>query len=251
MNDSRVLIGPKNTRFNEIILLKDTGSTNKDVLQAAKDGAKEGLVIAAEHQNAGRGRQERTWVDEPGKSLLISVLFQQSIYKAQFMPFVAGLAILDFLYENTGFEVSLKWPNDVLYNNSKLAGILVESYNKGSTCNLAVGMGINLLEVNDLGSTSDRAISVEALTSKVFSITQAANMLLVSLEKYTQILEQDTQLIIEKYRQKCLTLNTNVRVQVLDQIIEGKAIDVADSGALLVESSGKVHTVLSGDAHFI
>ena len=103
-----------------------TRSTQDVVLRAAQDGADEGFCCLAGEQTSGRGRQGREWVAPPGAALLASVLLRRSASVAPGIPFAAGLALVDVLAADYGVTAGLKWPNDVLVDRRKLAGILGE-----------------------------------------------------------------------------------------------------------------------------
>jgi BirA family biotin operon repressor/biotin-[acetyl-CoA-carboxylase] ligase len=110
----------------------ETGSTNADLLAEARAGAPEGLVLVADHQRAGRGRQSRTWHDEPGNAMLLSALLRPALSFAPLVPLVAGLAVADAVGALVAGPnpVALKWPNDVIapgHDDRKLAGILAEA----------------------------------------------------------------------------------------------------------------------------
>src|ERR1700739_1166776 len=103
--------------YTSIGVVEQTGSTNADLLAAARSGAAAGTVLVAEEQTAGRGRLDRSWQSEPGASLTFSVLLRPSSVPVSgrgWLPLLAGVAAVSALRAQTGLEVSLKWPNDVL-----------------------------------------------------------------------------------------------------------------------------------------
>src|SRR5215468_10429170 len=106
-----------------------TGSTNADLLARALRGEPEGVVLAAEEQTAGRGRMGRTWVAPPYAALTFSLLTRPGVPPARrgWLPLLAGVAVATAVTELTGVEARLKWPNDVLVGEAKLAGILAEA----------------------------------------------------------------------------------------------------------------------------
>jgi len=129
--------------WTDIRVVEETGSTNADVLGEARRGAPEGLVLAAEAQTAGRGRLGRTWQSLPGAALTFSVLLRPtSVPQAGrgWVPLLAGVAVAGALRRAVGVDARLKWPNDVLVADAKLAGILAEQAGDA----IAVGIGINV-----------------------------------------------------------------------------------------------------------
>jgi BirA family biotin operon repressor/biotin-[acetyl-CoA-carboxylase] ligase len=133
--------------WTDLRVVAETGSTSSDVLALARAGAPEGLVIAAETQTAGRGRQGRTWRSVPGASLTFSALLRPRPVPPPargWVPLLAGVAVATAVRELTGIGTVLKWPNDVLVGESKLAGILAEQ-DGGADDAIVVGIGMNVL----------------------------------------------------------------------------------------------------------
>ncbi len=131
--------------WREIRVAAETGSTNADLLAEARAGAAEGLVLAAEAQTAGRGRLGRPWLCPPGAGLTFSVLLRpRGVPPARlgWLPLLAGVAIVAALAGAAGLDARLKWPNDVLAGEAKLAGILAEA--DGGA--VVVGAGVNIYQ---------------------------------------------------------------------------------------------------------
>jgi BirA family biotin operon repressor/biotin-[acetyl-CoA-carboxylase] ligase len=129
-------------------VVEATGSTNADLARAAADGAPEGTVLVAEHQQAGRGRLDRTWVSPPRAGLTVSVLLRPDVPAARrgWVPLLVGVALAEAVGEVTGVRTSLKWPNDLLAGDGrKLAGVLAESIaSPGGPGAVVVGVGLNV-----------------------------------------------------------------------------------------------------------
>jgi len=125
-------------------VVEETGSTNADLLAEAQAGAREGLVLVAEEQTAGRGRMGRRWISPPRRALTFSVLLRPAVPAGLlgWVPLLAGVAVASALEYTAGVDARLKWPNDVLVDGAKIAGILAERW--GSA--VVVGTGINVLQ---------------------------------------------------------------------------------------------------------
>ena len=134
--------------WTDLRVVGETGSTNEDLLKLAADGAPEGLVLAAEWQTAGRGRQGRVWQSGPTGALTFSVLLRPSAVPQPargWVPLLTGVAVAAAVGAVTGVGARLKWPNDVLAGGLKLAGILAEQSGDA----IVVGTGINVLGGGD------------------------------------------------------------------------------------------------------
>ena len=142
-----------------------TGSTNADLLAQAGGGAPEGSVLVAEAQTAGRGRMGRAWLSPPGAGLMFSVLLRPGEVppaRRGWVPLLTGVAIASAVRDLTGLDARLKWPNDVLVGDRKLAGILAEQ----SADAIVVGAGINV-------STRQAELPVETATSLALEVRHA------------------------------------------------------------------------------
>ncbi len=120
------------TRFDDVRHVRETGSTNVDVMALAQDGAPEGIVVVADHQTAGRGRAGRSWTAPPGVSLLCTLLLRPPARVAPLVTVALAVAASEAVEDVAGFSPGLKWPNDLVVDGAdgvtrKLAGILADA----------------------------------------------------------------------------------------------------------------------------
>src|ERR1700733_5245320 len=122
------------------------GSTNSYLLEQAADGAFEGLVAVADHQWAGRGRLDRRWESPPGSSLLTSILFRPTFDPSELHLCTAAVALAaaEACRRVAGVGAVIKWPNDLLVGDAKLAGVLAEVEFESTSCAVVVGLGLNV-----------------------------------------------------------------------------------------------------------
>ncbi|MDE0823645.1 MAG: biotin--[acetyl-CoA-carboxylase] ligase [Dehalococcoidia bacterium] len=146
-----------------LLYYPELSSTMDEAGKLGEGNAEEGAVVVAEVQNAGRGRQGRTWVSRPG-NLLVSVLFRPSLDALPFISIIGGIAAARAVRKVTGLEVRIKWPNDLLIDGRKIAGILAESAIAGDTVWYAVlGLGMNVsLDTDQTEEIAAFAISINA-----------------------------------------------------------------------------------------
>ena len=130
--------------WREVRVVAETGSTNADLLAKARSGAAEGLVLVAEAQTSGRGRMGRRWISPPRRALTFSVLLRPAVPAGLlgWVPLLAGVAVASALEQAAGVGARLKWPNDVLVDDAKIAGILAERWGNA----VVIGTGINVLQ---------------------------------------------------------------------------------------------------------
>ncbi|MCS6847309.1 MAG: biotin--[acetyl-CoA-carboxylase] ligase [Anaerolineae bacterium] len=223
-----------------------------DVCRAfAEQGADEGLVVLADAQTAGRGRAGRTWYSPHGQSLYLSILLRPDLHPRRigWLTMLGALAVTDAISQfsilNSRFK--LKWPNDVLLNGKKVAGVLVESSFTGDRLDYAVlGIGLNVNTRFD-DAPEDvrlRATSLcEALGQEVDRQAVLDWLLAAFSVRYATLPASP----VADYARQLDTLGKQVRLQAGDEIVEGKAARVEDDGALVVMTTAGERIVTFGD----
>ncbi len=231
----------------QIDRVAETGSTNLDLLEAARGGAPAGLVLVADRQHAGRGRLGRSWVSPPGATLLMSVLLRPIVAPNQLhlVTHAVGLASVDACAELSGFRPGLKWPNDLVVGDRKLAGILAESVvaASGTVEAVVVGIGLNLGWPD--GAPDDLAGIATTLAEASGRTIERDDLVAAILDHLARL---DPDEIMTRYRAELATIGREVRVELHDRLVEGRAVTVTDDGALVVRSTTGTEEVLhSGD----
>ncbi len=244
-------------RFDEVRHVAETGSTNADLLILAREGAPDGLVLSADHQTRGRGRLGRSWEAPSGSSLLVSVLFRPTLAVNELfhLTMAMGLAAIDACEAVTGLRPSLKWPNDLVVGTGgewrKLAGTLAESLVVGDRVDaVVVGLGMNVnWSVPPEGTIAESAVTLNHLTGAEVDRAALLTSLLGSLESRVAGLDDPDRRrgLRDAYRSDLATLARPVRVDLPDEVLEGVATDVSDTGSLLVDVEGAIRDVAVGD----
>lgn len=230
----------------------DLDSTNSTAKNLAKAGGAEGAVVIARTQSHGRGRFKRSW-ESPEGGLYLSLILRPSVPRqnTSLLSFVAALAVTKSI--NTyGVHATIKWPNDVRVNGRKIAGILLESEGEGSTITyVVVGIGINLaVDLKELSAEiQDKSTSLLNELHHPVDYHEFLKTFLMTFEHYYTIFqEQRYREIIDEWKANSDTLGKNVRVKTMTGILQGTAVDVDQSGFLLLwTASGETKKILSGD----
>lgn len=217
------------------------GSTNALVADRARAGAPEWLVVVTEHQTAGRGRLDRTWETPDRAALTFSTLVRPGRPSAEWpwLPLLTGVAAVTALREQ-GVPAGLKWPNDVLLGEAKLAGILTERIDTPVGPAAVVGLGLNVTqtraELPDALPPSTGATSIELATGAAPDRTELLVSLLTHLRReYDAWSVGGAAAVRGGYLDACVTLGREVRVALPgDRVLTGVAEDVDDAGRLVV-----------------
>ena len=242
--------------WREVMVVGETGSTNADLLAQAQAGAPQGAVLVAEAQTAGRGRMGRRWASPPRSALTFSVLLRPAGVPAGLLgwvPLMAGVAVAAALAETAALDARLKWPNDVLAGDAKLAGILAESRGEA----IVVGTGINVFQRRDElpvpTATSLRLAAPAAAAAGVRERLLAA--VLGGLARwYGAWLDQarpgdaDGCGLRAEYVRRCATVGREVTVMLPGrQTLSGTAAGVNPAGRLEVRTGSGLVRVSAGD----
>jgi BirA family biotin operon repressor/biotin-[acetyl-CoA-carboxylase] ligase len=219
-------------------------STNTRLAQRARNGARQGEVVYADFQSAGRGRLDREWVAPAGSSLLCSALLEPSAFGPPPQVFVlaAALSMCEVLERLTGARPRLKWPNDIMYGESKVAGLLAEAVGP----QVVVGLGLNLSAVDPAYSA---ATTVLKATGVSLSPTHVLEAYLEALTRRCELLAspQGVRTMIEEFATTLSTLGRWVRAELSNEVVHGRAIGVDENGALRIDTGNDVRVVSAGD----
>ena len=246
----------------EIRRFASIDSTNRYLLDEARAGAPEGVVAVADHQDAGRGRLGRAWSAPPGSSLLVSVLLRPPITPDRLMlvTMAAGVALAEAVEQVAGFPVALKWPNDLVVDDRKLAGLLAEADlgsgtgpgDQGNSRGIAivVGAGCNVQWERfptELEATGDglQPRSRPAGRPRRPRSTPTSPR----LARHYGTLDA----VAPAYRARLATVGRRVRVELAGgAALVGTAVGVDDAGRLRVEADdGTRHDLAAGDVHHL
>ncbi|BCY14960.1 biotin--[acetyl-CoA-carboxylase] ligase [Actinoplanes sp. L3-i22] len=260
---TRALVQP-GSLWSRIEVREETGSTNADAAEAARADAPEGLIVVAERQVAGRGRRDRQWLSPARAGLTLSVLLRPAAANPErdwpaaepgtfgWLPLLAGVALAGAVSRVAGVEATLKWPNDLLIEDRKCAGILAEMAGDA----IVVGIGLNvsthaeeLPETTGVPATSLRVAGAESLDRDPL-----LRALLRGLERWYGGWREaggDAEMcgLLGEYQRLCSTIGRQVRVLLPGGgELTGEAATVDRDGQLVIRTvDGAEHRVSAGD----
>ena len=230
---------------------RETDSTNLWIKRLAKEGASEGTLALAEFQSAGRGRLGRSWEVPEGTSVMMSILLRPK-FEPQYAPtltLVMGMAVAKAV-KNLGFDVSIKWPNDVVVSHKKICGILTEMGVRDGKIDYAViGVGINVNIKEFPEEMADKATSLYLEAGREFDRSQIPGLVMEAFEEYYEKFAATCDLSGLKEEYESILANYNQPVRVLaKEPYEGVARGITDGGELLVEKTdGTIVAVSAGE----
>jgi BirA family biotin operon repressor/biotin-[acetyl-CoA-carboxylase] ligase len=246
----------RGTRFSDVRIFDELDSTNTMLINEARAGASEGVVVVADHQTAGRGRLGRTWSAEPGTALLVSVLLRPPlpVEEGPVVLMAAGLAACDGVEAAAGFRPGLKWPNDLVVGDRKLAGLLAELPG-GDEPAVVVGIGINVAASAYPKELAEDATSCEEEAGRPVDRAELLVGFLTALDaRYSKVLGRaGRDATLAAYGADSATLGRRVRIELTTgPPLEGVARRLAGDGRLVVvDNAGIERLVSAGDVQHL
>lgn len=220
-------------------------STNSWLVEQARHGAPEGRAILAGFQEAGRGRLDRSWEAPASSAMLLSLLLRPASLKAaSWSTSAVALAVRAALARLCGVRPQLKWPNDLVVDDEKLGGLLAELVSDNPPA-VVVGVGVNLTtSPPELAATSVLATCGVTLWPRAL-----CDIVLEEVERRRDSLDSEKGLatLRDEYRRASATIGRSVRVTLLDETLVGEALDVDETGALVVDVDGEPRAFAAAD----
>ena len=235
------------------IILSDVNSTNNFAAKLIKDGVTgHGSVIMAENQSDGRGQHDSIWQSAPKLNLLLSIILlpkQMNIRNPIHINWFISISIIDFFLIK-GIKAEIKWPNDILVNGKKIAGILIENKYSGSKLrNSIVGIGVN---VNQMSFDSIVATSMKIEQDTDFVLEDLLEEFILCLKSKEEWLYSKNQEVLQiEYLNYLFGKGKRLKFKTNSGIIHGEITGVDSNGQLLVTSNGKTHAFQNKEIQFL
>lgn len=254
-NEVEIAAGLKTGLVGSVVHFHQTlASTNTAAFELGRGGCQDGAVVIVDSQTSGKGRIGRRWESPPGVNVYTSIILRPSISpgRAHHLTFVAAVAVADCAAQFIRRAPIVKWPNDVLIDARKLAGILLEMDSEPDRVNFVVmGIGINAnMKMDALpADVKNIATSFACVTGQAVDRTELVCALYSGIEKWYKIyLDKGFAPVLDAWRGYFASEGKPVRVKVFGRVIEGVCTGVDVDGALLIRrQDGAVERVVSGD----
>ena len=259
----------------QVVWYQDVASTNDLAAGLAEQGAREGCIVLANAQSAGRGRQGRTWASPAGAGLYVSIVLTPPVHAVPLLTIAAGVAVAEGIRSASGLEPCLKWPNDVHVGDRKVAGVLAEASSPSTDSNPAtaagrrrarrersqpvpgvryviLGVGINVLPAAYPPEIAAQATSLEGeLGRQVDRGLLLAACLCTFARRYSELQRGEASAVIDAWRTRAApTLGRAVRWAAAGTAWEGIAEDIDETGALVVRTPAGLVRLISGEVRW-
>lgn len=234
--------------------LREAESTNSVARIWADQGAVHGSLVFADHQTGGRGRHDRTWITSPGLNLTVSLALRPDFPASRYglITLAASLAVnATIQHLCAAVNTKIKWPNDLLVNNRKCCGMLLESVIAGDTREsyVILGIGLNVNEVEFPESIQQVATSLKLATGQQYEREFVLVELLNRLEEQLRVLDTEPERIVSAYQSCMAGLGNPLLVNDVHsgESFEGILMGVDSTGALLLKMNTQVQAFHAGE----
>ncbi len=240
--------------WREVEVVEESPSTNATLAGRARVGEAEGLVLVTEHQTAGRGRLDRVWVTPPQAALTFSFLLAPDRVPTErwpWLPLLVGIAVSEAVRAVTGVECELKWPNDVLVGEKKVAGILVERIERPAGAAAVVGVGLNVTTARDelpVPNATSLLLEGAGTTDRSVILREVLRSFEALYGQWVADEGDAKRGLLDSYVRRCATIGRQVSVDLpTGERVVGEASGVDADGRLAVTTAAGVRVLGAGD----
>ncbi|MBW1780557.1 MAG: biotin--[acetyl-CoA-carboxylase] ligase [Deltaproteobacteria bacterium] len=240
----------------DIIHYKETGSTNARAKELASRGAPEGTLVVSEAQSQGRGRKGRIWFSPPQTGIYASLILRPAMppNEAPKITLLTAVSAAETLLHLTILDVRIKWPNDILVNGKKIAGILTEISTEMDTIDyVVVGLGMNVNNTFLPDDINETATSILIETGERFPRVEIVREYLRRQETYYRVLTTSGfEPILGRWKELANIIGRQIKVEMIDKTYVGTVEDIDPEGVLILKDmKGASHRIFSGDVTLV
>lgn len=233
----------------QIVYLPSVDSTNRRARQLAAEGAPHGTLVIADEQTAGRGRRGRGWISPAGEGVFMSLILRPQSHPSEVarLSMQTALAVALSIAQTTGLDARIKWPNDIVCGGRKVCGMLLEmNADEQAVHDVVAGIGINVHQTQFAPEIAETASSLDLLSGQRVCRAALVRAFLEAFERTEALAAQGA--LMDAYRARSATLGQRVQVIAPAGSFTGTALEVTDSGSLIVEDEeGQRREVLAAD----
>ena len=238
-----------NTKFlgRGLKYIPQTNSTNENTWEYFQNGFPEGTLFITDDQQKGKGRRQNKWVSTIGKSLTFSILLhpEMKLEKLGLLPLLTGVSIVEAIKSAASIQTGLKWPNDIMLNEKKMGGILVESKSDQNGLGVVVGVGLN---INESEQDIPDSLSKQATSLAIYSNSSYCRELILSaiLNEFEQLYQNKMDDIIPLWQEYCIHRDTSVTFHSENYRRRGIFQGINSLGHAEIKINGKTESFSAG-----
>lgn len=251
LSENTLQWGLQTNWLGKTIIHKDTTESTQFIAhQAARDGAKHGTVVIADEQTKGKGRMNRAWHSAPNKGIWLSIILRPALlpFLASQLTLLTATVLADVVTEKIGLRPEIKWPNDILINRKKTAGILTEMQAEQDQIQyVVIGMGINVNQEQDElpSDIKDKATSFKIEAGRSWDIKEIIQEILPAFEKaYEKFMENGFPPVKQKWESYGFKIGENIHIKTMQNQWESVFLGIAEDGALIANGPDGKETKL-------
>jgi len=221
----------------KILVFKSTSSTNNIAAEYAKNKNNDGLVIFAEEQTKGRGRAGAEWFSKPYLSILCSLLLADTKCTPETLSLTSAIAVAETIGKPANIHAQIKWPNDIILNKKKVAGILLESKQINDTLFYILGIGINCHQNKNSfpSELKNNATSIDIESSTVCDRIILAKRLLTSIDHWLETAQKNSKIITQKWRRLSIQMGHRVKLLYNSKKFAGNCVGLDPEKGLILQ----------------
>lgn len=238
LDPDKIREGLKTKRIGTTILVYDsTSSTNDVAAEYARNMQNDGFVVFAEEQTSGRGRAGNKWLSGRGDSILCSIVIIEDKINAELLSLTCAVAVAEAIGKPGRSHAKIKWPNDILLNGKKVAGILLESKMDNCANTYIVGIGINCHQKKEsfLDELRQIATSIDAESHSISDRIVLARRLLSTLDHWLQVAEENSEKVIDRWRELSIQLSHRISLIFNGSKFTGHCIGIDPEKGLILQ----------------
>lgn len=221
----------------KILVFNSTSSTNDIAAEYAKNTGNDGLVVFAEEQSSGRGRAGAKWLSNRAESILCSIVLAGSNVGAELLCLTCAVAVAEAIGKAGSAQAKVKWPNDIILNGKKVAGILLESKTNNSRNTYIIGIGINCHQSKDSfpAELHPIATSIDLESQTTCNRIALAKRLLTSVDHWLEVAINASQKVIDQWRNLSVQLGHRITLSYNGRKFAGNCIGIDPEKGLIVQ----------------
>ncbi|MHC4244909.1 MAG: biotin--[acetyl-CoA-carboxylase] ligase [Planctomycetota bacterium] len=238
----------------KILVYNRTSSTQKIAAEYAKNKENDGLVMFTEEQTAGKGRADNKWHSSQSESILCSIILTDNKLNAELLSLTCAVAVAEAIGKSANGEAKIKWPNDIMLNGKKVAGILLESKTDGGSNTCIIGIGINCHQTKDTFPVELQPIatSIDIENHSITDRISLAKRLLTSMEDWLKVAAQTSEKVIDQWHNLSIQLGHRVKLIYNGHEFSGNCIGIdPEKGLILQLDTGGVRMFDAGHTTII